>query len=294
VIVGLAQIASDRGADQQVGSPVAVTSKGEDDRERSRLTPFAGAGLGVAVLWLSILVLLPLAAVVAKAGDGGWSSFWHNATNHEALDALRLTVLSALGVAAVNAVMGTAIAWVLVRDHFPGKRLLEVAIDIPFALPTIVAGLVLLTLYGTDSPVHITLFATKRGILLALLFVTLPFVVRTVQPVLLALEIDVEEAAASLGASPLTTFRRIVLPSIAPAIASGAALAFGRAMGEYGSVILIAGGLNRTQVASQYIYAQIQDNYLPEAASVATVLLLVSVVVLAAIGLAQRRQGRRG
>jgi sulfate transport system permease protein len=246
------------------------------------------------VLWLSILVLLPLAAVVAKAGGDGWSTFWHNATDKQALDALRLTVLSSLGVAVVNAVMGTLIAWVLVRDRFPGKRLLEVAIDIPFALPTIVAGLVLLTLYGTDSPVDITLFATRRGILLALLFVTLPFVVRTVQPVLLALEIDVEEAAASLGASPLTTFRRIVLPSIAPAIASGAALAFGRAMGEYGSVILIAGGLNRTRVSSQYIYGQIQDDALPEAAAAATVLLVVSIVVLTIISTAQRRQGRRG
>jgi sulfate transport system permease protein len=298
-VSGPIQTDIDRGADHEVGSPVAVAigvgaGQSTDDRERARLSPLSGTGLGVAVLWLSILVLLPLAAVVAKAGGSGWSTFWHNATDSEALAALRLTVLSALAVAAINAVMGTAIAWVLVRDHFPGKRLLEVAIDIPFALPTIVAGLVLLTLYGTDSPVGITLFATRRGILLALLFVTLPFVVRTVQPVLLALELDVEEAAASLGASPMTTFRRIVLPSIAPAIASGAALAFGRAMGEYGSVILIAGGINRTQVASQYIYAQIQDDYLQEAAAVATVLLLVSIVVLAVIGLAQRRQGRRG
>jgi sulfate transport system permease protein len=246
------------------------------------------------VLWLSVLVLLPLAAVVAQAFGGGWSTFWHAATSHASLAALRLTVLSSLAVAAVNAVMGTVIAWVLVRDRFPGKRVLEVAIDVPFALPTIVAGLVLLTLYGTSSPVGITLLATKRGVLLALLFVTLPFVVRTVQPVLLALETDVEEAASSLGAGPFTVFRRIVFPSIAPAIASGAALAFGRAMGEYGSVILIAGGISRTQVASQYVYAQIQDDYLREAAATATVLLAVSVVVLAVISTAQRRQGRRG
>ena len=251
----------------------------------------SGTGLGVAVLWLSLLVVLPLAAVVAK---GVGSGFWDAVTNHAALTAIRLTVFSALAVAAINAVMGTLIAWVLVRDSFPGKRLVDAVIDIPFALPTIVAGLVLLTLYGQHSAVGLDWYATRRGVLIALLFVTLPFVVRAVQPVLLALDREAEEAAASLGAEPFTTFRRIVLPTIAPAIAAGAALAFGRAMGEYGSVLLISGGLPKASVASQYVYGQIQDDQFANAAAVSTVLLLISVVVLALLGEVQRRAARRG
>jgi sulfate transport system permease protein len=258
------------------------------------LRPASGAGLGVAVLWLSVLVLLPLAAVVVKGTGGGWSAFWTAVTDEKTLTSVRLTVFCSLGVAAINAVMGTVVAWVLVRDNFPGKRLLEVVIDIPFALPTIVAGLVLLSLYGQQSPIGIDWYATRPAIMLALLFVTLPFVVRTVEPVLLSLETDVEEAAASLGAGPLTTFRRIVLPSIAPAIASGAALAFGRAMGEYGSVVLISGQLPQTEIASLHIYKQIQDDDLAGAAATATVLLIVSLLVLALLGVLQRWAARRG
>jgi sulfate transport system permease protein len=252
-------------------------------------------GLGVAVLWLSLLVLLPLAAVLAKAFGSGWGAFWDAFTTREALSAIRLTVTSSLIIAVINAVMGTVIAWVLVRDRFPGKRLLEVVIDIPFALPTIVAGLVLLTLYDAHSPIGVHIYATKPAIVLALLFVTLPFVVRAVEPVLIALETDVEEAAASLGASPWTTFRRIVLPAITPAILSGSALAFGRAMGEYGSVILISGNLtNKTEIASQYIYQQIQNDDLTAAAATATVLLVISVLVIGLVGIIQRWAARRG
>jgi len=257
----------------------------------ARLGATSGAGLGVAVLWLSLLVVLPLAAVVAK---GAGSGFWDAVTNHAALAAIRLTVLSALAVAAINAVMGTLIAWVLVRDSFAGKRIVEAVIDIPFALPTIVGGLVLLTLYGQQSAVGLDWYATRRGVLIALLFVTLPFVVRTVQPVLLALDHEAEEAAASLGAEPFTTFRRIVLPTIALAIAAGAALAFGRAMGEYGSVLLISGGLPKASVASQYVFKLYQNDQLADAAAVSTVLLLISVVVLALLGEVQRRAARRG
>ncbi|MBV9594795.1 MAG: sulfate ABC transporter permease subunit CysT [Actinobacteria bacterium] len=275
--------------------PVAAAARGHHDTgERVRLTPTAGVSLGVAVIWLSVLVLLPLAAVVARGTGHGWNEFWHVVSSRGALDAIRLTVISSLIVAVVNAAMGTLIAWVLVRDRFFGRRLLEIAIDIPFALPTIVAGLVMLTLYGKGGPLGLDLYATRPGVVLALLFVTLPFVVRTVQPVLMALDRDVEEAAASLGAGPLVVFRRVVLPSITPAIASGAALAFGRAMGEYGSVILIAGGLPRTTVASQYVYGQIQDGYLADAASVSTVLLVISIVVLSSLGIFHRRQVRRG
>ena len=260
-----------------------------------RLGPAAGVGLGVAVLWLGLLVLLPLAAVLAKATGAGWSGLAQAVTSREAVSAIRLTVLCSLGVSVVNGVLGTVIAWVLVRDRFPGQRLLEVLIDIPFALPTIVAGLVLLSLYGTDSPLGYHAYATKPGIVLALLFVTLPFVVRTVQPVLLALETDAEEAARSLGAGPVTSFRRIVLPTLLPAILSGCALAFGRAIGEYGSVVLISGQLQyRTEVASLYIYKQVQDDDLAGAAATATVLLAISVLVLAALGLLRRWAAARG
>jgi sulfate transport system permease protein len=260
-----------------------------------RLGPASGTGLGVAVLWLSLLVLLPLAAVIAKATGAGWSGLVAPLTDGEAYSAIRLTLLCSLGVSLLNAVMGTLIAWVLVRDDFPGRRLLEILIDIPFALPTIVAGLVLLSLYGQQSPLGIDAYGTRPGILLALLFVTLPFVVRTVEPVLLALEPDAEEAARSLGAGPFSTFRRIVLPAVLPAVLSGAALAFGRAMGEYGSVVLISGQLQyRTEVASSYVYKQVQDDDLAGAAATAVLLLVISLLVILLIGALQRQLGRRG
>jgi len=279
---------------ESVPTPVGTRSARATSSDRARLGAWSGTGLGVAVLWLSLLVLLPLAAVIAKGTGDGWSGFWDAVNNHAALTAIRLTVLSALAVAAINAVLGTLIAWVLVRDDFWGKRVVEAVIDIPFALPTIVAGLVLLTLYGQQSSIGVHWYATNQGVLVALLFVTLPFVVRTVQPVLLALDREAEEAAASLGAEPLTTFRRIILPALAPAIASGTALAFGRAMGEYGSVLLISGGLPRTSVASQYVFTQIENDEYVSAAAVSTVLLLISVVVLAVLGEVQRRAARRG
>jgi sulfate/thiosulfate transport system permease protein len=273
--------------------PAARPSRATEPGQR--LGPAAGTGLGIAVLWLGLLVLLPLAAVLVKATGAGWSGLAQAITGREAVSAIRLTVLCSLGVSVVNGVLGTVIAWVLVRDSFAGQRLLEVLIDIPFALPTIVAGLVLLSLYGTDSPLGYDAYATKPGIVLALLFVTLPFVVRTVQPVLLALETDAEEAARSLGAGPVTSFRRIVLPALLPAILSGCALSFGRAIGEYGSVVLISGQLqNRTEVASLYIYKQVQDDNLAGAAATATVLLAISVLVLAALGLLRRWTARRG
>jgi sulfate transport system permease protein len=254
----------------------------------------SGLGLGIAVSWLSVLVLIPLAAVVAKSTTGGWHGFWHAVSTAGARHALQLTVASSIGVSLINAVMGTLIAWVLVRDVFPGRRLFEIVIDIPFALPTIVAGLVLLTLYGADSTVGVTLLGTERGVFFALLFVTLPFVVRTVQPVLINLDAEAEEAAASLGASPLTTFRRIVLPVLLPAIVSGTALAFARAMGEYGSVLLISGGLNRTKVSSMYVFQQIENFDYAGAAATATVLLVVSLVVLVLLDVVQRWAARRG
>jgi sulfate transport system permease protein len=276
------------------GLGVAHRRRARPAGERQRLGAASGLGLGLAVLWLSLLVLLPLAAVVVTGARAGLDDFWAAVTTSEALSAIRLTVLAAAAVSAVNAVMGTLIAWVLVREDFAGKRVLEVLIDIPFALPTIVAGLVLNTLYGPRSPIGVNWYASRPGVLVALLFVTLPFVVRTVEPVLLSLEPDAEQAAASLGAGPVRTFTRIVLPAITPAIAAGASLAFGRAMGEYGSVILISGQLPRTQVASQYIFQQIESGYLPDAAAIATVLLLISVLVLASLTGLQHWAARRG
>ena len=260
----------------------------------SRLGRVSGLGLGTAVLWMSLLVLIPLAAVVFKAFGGGWSGFWHAVTRHQAVQSLELTVGSSLIVCLINAVMGTLLAWVLVRDSFPGKRIVEMVIDLPFALPTIVAGLVLLAVYGQNTPIDLNLYGTRRGVAFALLFVTLPFVVRAVQPVLLALDTESELAAACLGAGPLTVFRRVVLPLLLPAIASGAGLAFARAMGEYGTVILLSGGQDRAQVSSQYAYGLIQNYDYVAAAATATILLLISLVVIVVLDVLQRRAARRG
>jgi sulfate transport system permease protein len=255
----------------------------------------SGLGLGVALLWFSLLVLIPLAMVVAAAGDEGIGGFVDTITNSQTLAAVQLTVVQALLVTVVNVLMGTVIAWVLVRDRFPGKRVLDVVIDIPFALPTIVAGLVLLSLYGPQSPVGVDVANTRFAVFLALAFVTLPFVVRTVQPVLEELEADVEEASASLGANRLTTFRRIILPSLVPSIAAGAALSFARGISEYGSLVLLSGNLpNRTEVASVRVLTYIENGDTTSAAAVATLLLLVALAVIVALDVLQRRVARRG
>jgi sulfate transport system permease protein len=240
--------------------------------------------------YLSLIVLLPLAAVAVRSMDGGLGGFWDAVSGREAVAALKLTVIVSLIVALINAVSGTLIAWVLVRDEFRGKRQISALIDLPFALPTIVAGLTLLALYGPRSPLHVDVSFTRVGIALALLFVTLPFVVRSVQPVLLTLEPDAEEAAASLGAKPRQVFGRVVLPSIMPAILSGAGLAFARAVGEFGSIVLLSGNRPfRTEVASVFIYGRIQSDDITGAAAVSIVLLLVSLAILVAIGLFGRR-----
>jgi sulfate transport system permease protein len=247
------------------------------------------------MLWFSLLVLIPLTAVVVTASEGGWSGFWDAVTNEQTAAAIRLTVGTAFGVTVVNVVMGTLIAWVLVRDRFFGKRLLEVLIDIPFALPTIVAGLVLLSLYGPESPLGIDIHNTRIAVFLAFLFVTLPFIVRTVQPVLAELDHEVEEAAASLGASRFTTFRRIILPSLTPAIAAGAALSFARGVSEYGSLVLLSGNLPmRTEVTSVRILSSIENDNIDSAAAVAAVLLAISFAVIVILDIIQRRVIRRG
>jgi sulfate transport system permease protein len=247
----------------------------------------AGGGLarGFATAYLSLVVLLPLAALVWSARGGGFTAFWHAATEPEAMAALKLTLGLAAACAAVNAVAGTATAWVLVRDSFPGKGLVDAVIDLPFALPTIVAGLTLLALYGPGGPFGIDVAFTRIGILMALLFVTLPFVVRAVQPVLLELDAEMEEAAASLGARPIGVFRRIVFPNLLPAVLSGVALAFARAVGEFGAVVLISGNIPfKTQVSSVYIFGQLQSGNGSGAAAVSVLLLAISLGVLLAIG----------
>ena len=252
---------------------------------RRRIGGGGGVGLGVATAYLSLIVLIPLAAVAAKSFEGGVGSFWESITDSQAIAALRFTVVVSLLVVAVNAVMGTIIAWVLVRDRFPGRSVVNALIDLPFALPTIVAGLTLLALYGPQGPTSVNVAYTQAAVVLALLFVTLPFVVRTVQPVLLELDREMEEAAACLGARPTGIFRRIVFPNLLPAILSGVALAFARAIGEFGAVVLISGNLPfDTEVSSVYIFGQIESNNVPGAAAVSLLLLAISFVALLLIG----------
>ena len=257
------------------------------------LTLGSGLGLGVGMIWFSLIVLIPLSAVVVKAQSGGWDGYWHTITNAQTWAAIKLTVVQSLLVTLVNIVMGTLIAWVLVRDHFFGKRAVEVVIDIPFALPTIVAGLVLLALYGPRSPIGVNIANTQKAVFLALAFVTVPFVVRTVQPVLEQLDEEVEEAAMSLGASRFTTFRRVVLPSLAPAIGAGAALSFARAISEYGSLVLLSGNLAmRTEVTSVRILSYVENGNTAAAAAVASTLLLISLIVIVLVDVIQRRIAR--
>ncbi|MBH0777211.1 sulfate ABC transporter permease subunit CysT [Nocardia bovistercoris] len=251
-------------------------------------------GIATAVLWLSIIVLLPLAALTVTSFEDGWSGFWDAVTAPAALDSLRITVLVSVVVALINVVMGTLVAWVLVRDEFPGKSIVNALIDLPFALPTIVASIVLLSLYGPQSPVDIHLNATQPGLVVALTFVTLPFVVRSVQPVLIEVDREVEQAAISLGANNWTTFRRIILPTLTPAIISGGGLAFARAIGEYGSVVLIGGAIPRkTEMASQYIQKQIEIDRPVNAAAVSVALLAIAFVTLLALRLLADRSARK-
>ena len=255
----------------------------------------AGGALarGVATGYLSIVVLLPLAALIWSSRSDGLGTFWRQATQAEAMSALKLTLALAAICAVVNGVAGTAIAWVLVRDRFPGRGVVDAVIDLPFALPTIVAGLTLLALYGPGGPFGIDVAFTRIGILFALLFVTLPFVVRAVEPVLLELDTEMEEAAASLGARSFAIFRRIVFPNLLPAILSGVALAFARAIGEFGAVVLISGNIPfKTEVSSVYIFQQVESDNAAGAAAVSVLLLAISLAVLLGIGAFRRWRTR--
>ena len=240
--------------------------------------------VGVISTYLIVVVVLPIAALVWESKKDGAHAFWQVVSSSEAVGALKLTFGAAFVVTLINIVLGTITAWVLVRDDFRGKSLVNSVIDLPFALPTIVAGVTLLALYGPSSPIGINVAFTRTAIVLALCFVTLPFVIRTVQPVLIELDVEMEEAGRSLGAGQLTVFRRIVLPNILPGILSGAVLAFARALGEIGSIVLVAGSTLHTEVVSVFIFNVIQDSQTAEASAVAIVLLGAAFVVLLAVG----------
>jgi sulfate transport system permease protein len=278
----------------------AVSTAGRPVRKRraataASMTPASSLALGVGMLWFSLLVLIPLAAIVVTASENGWQTYQDTLTDSRTLDALKLTVGVSLLTTLINMVMGTLIAWVLVRDRFRGKRFLDLIIDIPFAMPTIVAGLVLLSLYGSNGPLNASFENSRKAVFLAILFVTLPFIVRTVQPVLEEMDTDVEDAAASLGASRFTTFRRVTFPTLAPAIFAGAALAFARGISEYGSLVLLSGNLpSKTEVTSYRMTSMLENGNRVGAAALATIMLLVALVAIVALDVIQRRLARRG
>lgn len=256
----------------------------------------ASLGLGALVAtYASGLVLLPLAALLWASRSRGLTGLWDAVSAPGPRSAFVLTIVLSLVVVVINAIFGTMLAWVLERDSFRGKHLVDSVIDLPFALPTIVAGLVLLVLYGPRSPIGISLAYTRAAIVVALAFVTLPFVVRSVQPVLRELDRDAEQAAASLGASSTVTFRRVILPALVPAIASGCSLAFAKAVGEFGSVVLISGNIPlKTEVASVAIFARLSSGDSKGASALAVCLLAISLVILLAIGCIERIGRRHG
>jgi sulfate/thiosulfate transport system permease protein len=238
--------------------------------------------------YIGLLIILPILAMIMRSLQGGLAVLWSDITVPQALYSLKLTIITAFIMVLINIVTGTATAWVLVRYRFPGKQIMDALIDLPFAMPTIVAGIMLVALYGPRSVVggflkghDIEVMFNTPGIIIALLFITFPFVVRAVQPVLIELDQDMEEAAKTLGASSITIFIRIVLPSLMPSILTGAALSFSRALGEFGSIIMVAGNIPfRTQVASVYIYGEI-ESYNPQGAlGLSVVLLFFSFAIL--------------
>ncbi len=262
-----------------------------------RMTP-SGATLmrGISLAFLSLMVLLPISALAANAAGAGWSQLWQALTYAPDLSAIELTVGASAAVVAINAIFGTILAWVLVRDEFPGKWLVNTVVDLPFALPTVVAGVILLALYGPYSPVHVNVFGTRLAIGLGLLFVTLPFIARAVQPVLMSMDREMEEAAAVLGAKPFSIFIRVVLPNLAPALLAGAGLAFARALGEFGSVVILSSNIpNKTQVISLVIQGDIANGQVGQAACLSIFLLGLSLLVLVVFGwLSRRMVGEHG
>ena len=268
---------------------------------RSFRLPGFGLSLGITILWLSLIVMIPLAAVFVRSLGDGWGAFWAAAGSPRAMAAYRLSFGAAGIAAAINCVFGLLVAWVLVRYRFIGRRLLSAMIDLPFALPTAVAGIALTALYADTGPIGKILAAADlpvaykpAGVVVALTFIGLPFVVRSVEPVLADLSGEMEEAALTLGAGRLQTFWRVILPAIAPALATGFALAFARGAGEYGSVIFIAGNMPYiSEIAPLLIVTQLEEYDYSGAAAIACVMLLISFALLLLLGLFQMWQRRR-
>jgi sulfate transport system permease protein len=270
-------------------------------RSSHSVLPGFGVSLGITCTYLSLMVLLPLATVFSRTADLSWTDFWSIVTNPRVLASYRVTFGASLMAALVNTVFGLLVAWVLVRYRFPGRRLVDAMVDLPFALPTAVAGIALTTLYAPNGwvgrylePFGIKVAYTWVGITVALIFIGLPFVVRTVQPVLDDLEVDVEEAAASLGARRWQTFTRVVLPTVAPALLTGFALAFARAIGEYGSVVFISGNMPmKTEIVPLLIITRLEQYDYAGATAIALVMLVASFALLLTINLIQWAARRR-
>lgn len=268
---------------------------------RSSSLPGFGLSLGITILWLSLIVLIPLSAVFLKSGSEGWRTFWSAAASPRALAAYRLSFGAAALAGIINCIFGLLVAWVLVRYRFVGRKLFSALIDLPFALPTAVAGIALTALYANTGLVGrefaslgVPIAYRPAGVVVALVFIGLPFVVRTVEPVLAQVSSEVEEAALTLGATRVQTFSRVVLPSIAPALATGFALAFARGAGEYGSVIFIAGNVPyKSEIAPLLIITQLEEYNYAGAAAIACVMLLISFAILLLLGMAQHWQHRR-
>jgi len=278
----------------------AAAARGLELKRPSAIPGF-GLELGFTLTYLSLIVLIPLAALVLKSATLGFEGFWNIVTGARTLAALRLSFVTSLVAATINAVFGVIIAWVLVRYRFPGRRLLDAFVDLPFALPTAVAGIALTALYAPNgwigsllAPLGIKVAYTPLGITIALIFIGLPFVVRTVQPVLEELDRELEEASATLGANRRQTVFRVMLPSLLPAILTGFALALARAVGEYGSVIFIAGNLPFiSEIAPLLIIIRLEEFSYPQAAAIGTAMLLISFGILLFVHLVQAWQRRR-
>jgi sulfate transport system permease protein len=271
---------------------------------RGRFNPLPGFGLtmGYTIVYLSVLVLVPVAALFIKAAGLSWPDFWRIITGERALAAFKLTFLASFIAATVNAVFGTLLAWVLVRYDFFGRRFIDALVDFPFALPTAVAGLTLSSLFAANgwlgrwlAPLGIQAVYTPLAVVIALTFVGLPFVVRTLQPVLENLEPDVEEASATLGAGRLRTIMQVIAPVLFPTLLTGFALAFARAVGEYGSITFVSGNFpGRTEIVPSLIVYQLEEHHLPEATAIAAVMLVISFGILGVINWLETRAGRFG
>ncbi|MGA1803209.1 sulfate ABC transporter permease subunit CysT [Rhizobium sp. HT1-10] len=263
--------------------------------------PGFGMALGFTLIWLILIVLIPISGLLLKTSTLGWPAFWSIASDPRVLAALRMSFGGALIAAVVNAIFGVILAWVLVRYRFPGKRIIDAVVDLPFALPTAVAGIALTTLYSPNgwigqflSPLGIKVAFTPIGVVIALIFVGLPFVVRTVQPIMEEIDREVEEAAATLGANRFQTITRVLLPGLAPAVLTGFALSFARAVGEYGSVIFIAGNLPYvSEIAPLLIVIRLEEYNYAAATGIAAIMLIISFVMLLVINLIQTWSRKR-